>query len=303
MKNVAGRLFHGLIFSLGLVPLTWSTRIANALGEVWYLLDRRHREVALSNLARAYADEKNIFELRAMARRSFKGMARIPFEIGWSLRLNKEEILRHCTINGLIYLRQAHAKGKGVLVLTLHIGNWELLPISFISNGFNVTMVYRPLDFPPADRFFFSYRRRFGGNPIPKKKSMRQILKALKRQHCVGILLDQDSGLTAGVFADFYGHPACTNKGLALLALKTEAPVIPAFLVRRGMRFEIHIGPEIPLIRTDRKEEELQANTRQYNRVLENIIRQYPEQWLWVHRRWKNRPTQRGAGLCNEFDL
>jgi Kdo2-lipid IVA lauroyltransferase/acyltransferase len=178
------------------------------------------------------------------------------------------------------------------LVLTLHIGNWELLPMSFISRGFNVSMVYRPLDFGPADQFFLQYRSRFGGNPIPKKKSMRRLLHALRRQECVGLLLDQDSGLTAGVFADFFGHPACTNKGLALLALKTQAPVIPASLVRRESGFDIHIGPEIPLIQTDAKDEEVQINTQQYNKVLERIIRRHPEQWLWAHRRWKTRPPQ-----------
>lgn len=188
------------------------------------------------------------------------------------------------------HLRRAHAKGKGVLILTLHMGNWELLPPIFIYQGFGASMVYRPLDFKAADDFFLHYRRRFAANPIPKKKSMRRVLEALKRKECVGILLDQDSGLTAGVFADFFGHPACTNKGMALLALKTGAPVIPTFLIRRGMGFEIHIGPEIPLIRIADKEKGIQLNTAQYNQALQDIIRRYPEQWLWMHQRWKNKP-------------
>jgi KDO2-lipid IV(A) lauroyltransferase len=286
------QIIFGFASMLGLMPWPWAQRTADVIGRVWYLLDKRHRNVALNNLAKAYAEEKTTPEIRAIARASFEQIARIPFEIGWSLRCDLAETMRHCRFHGLNHLRQAHAKGRGVLVLTLHIGNWELLPMSFISQGFNVSLVYRPLDFGPADQFFLQYRSRFGGNPIPKKKSMRKLLHALRRQECVGLLLDQDSGLTAGVFADFFGQPACTNKGMALLTLKTQAPVISACLVRRGLGFDIHIGPEIPLIRNDDKDKEVQINTQQYNKALEDIIRRHPEQWLWVHRRWKNRPPK-----------
>lgn len=297
IRNATTQLFFSLASVLGLLPRPWAQRTADTIGRVWYLLDKRHRDVALNNLGKAYAEEKSAFEIRAIARASFQQIARVPFEIGWSLRCDLVETMRHCRFHGLDHLRQAHAKGRGVLILTLHIGNWELLPMSFISRGFNVSLVYRPLDFTPADRFFLLYRSRFGGNPIPKKKSMRRLLHALRRQECVGLLLDQDSGLTAGVFADFFGHPACTNKGLALLALKTQAPVIPAFMVRRESGFDIHIGPEIPLMQTDSKDEEVQINTQQYNQVLESIIRRCPEQWLWAHRRWKNRPPQPRARI------
>ena len=295
LKDAATQLFFGFAFALGLIPRPWALRIAEAMGQVWYLLDKRHRDVALSNLSRAYAKDKNASEIRVIARAAFKNIARVPLEIGWSLQQDIAETMGHCRFHGLEHLRRAHAKGKGVLVLGLHIGNWELLPMSLIYKGFKVSMVYRPLDFGPADRFFLHYRSRFGGNPIPKKKSMRRLLNALRRQDCVGILLDQNSGRKAGVFADFFGYPACTNKGMAMLALKTEAPVISAFLVRQGLGFDIHIGPEIPLVRTDSREKEIQLNTQQYNKVLESIIRRHPEQWLWVHRRWKNRPPKAAA--------
>jgi Kdo2-lipid IVA lauroyltransferase/acyltransferase len=289
-KKAASQLIYGFASLIGIFPQEWAKSMAMALGRAWYLLDQRHRKVALDNLTRAYVQEKNPFEIKAMAGAVFQNMARIPFEISWTLRRDTAEFIRHCRVNGLGHLRQAHDQGKGVLVLTLHIGNWELLPMSFIAQGFKASMVYRPLDFGPADTFFLQYRGRFGGNPIPKKRSMRKLLKALKHQNCVGVLLDQNSGLKSGVFADFFGYPACTSKGLALLALKTRAPVIPAFLVRRELFFEVFIGPEIPLIQTGEKKEDIRLNTRQYNKVLENIVRNHPEQWLWMHRRWKNRP-------------
>ncbi len=294
--KTATHFIYGFAYFLGLIPWRHSIRFSDMLGDLWYLLDRRHRNVALDNLARAYADEKSEAEIRKIAQQSFRNITRIPFEIGWSLRLSEKEIMRRCEVIGLEHLRRAHAKGKGALILTLHMGNWELLPLSYTANGFDVSLIYRPLDFKPADLFFLQYRQRFGGHPIPKKKSMRKVLDALRRGNSVGILLDQDSGLTAGVFARFFGHQACTNKGMALLALKIGAPVVPTFLVRSGDGFVVHILPEVPVIRTEYKEKDVQVNTEQYNRVLEQIIRQYPEQWLWVHRRWKNRPVNDSDG-------
>ncbi len=280
-----------IFFSLlGIVPRRLSVILANILGDLWYILDGRHRNVALNNLSFALGKEGNANDIRLVARRAFRHISRIPFEIGWSNGLSLSQFMRHCRVKGFGNLRRAHQKGKGVLILTLHLGNWELLSTGVIANGYQAGFVYRPLDFKPADQFISQYRCRFGGIPIPKKNSMRKILRPLKQQQCVGILLDQDSGRTAGVFANLFGRPACTNKGLALLALKTGSPVIPAFLVRRGMRFEIEFGPEIPLIQSGQKEKDVQANTQQYNDALEAIIRRYPEQWLWVHRRWKTQP-------------
>ncbi len=106
----------------------------------------------------------------------------------------------------------------------------------------------------------------------------------------VGLLMDQNVAWREGVFADFFGRPACTNKGMALLALKTGAPVIPAFLIRNHSGFTAKFLPEIPLIKTGDKVKDLEANTAQYNRVIESVVRQYPDQWFWVHRRWNTRP-------------
>jgi Kdo2-lipid IVA lauroyltransferase/acyltransferase len=292
LKRAATQLIYGLAFAMGLIPRQWSFKIARAIGSAWFLLDRRHRTVALDNLTGAYAGEKSSRQINVLARAVFGNIVLIPFEIGWSLRLSKADIRRHIQIRGFSHLREAHARGKGVLILTLHIGNWEMLASSLIPDHFRVSMVYRPMKFEPADRFFLEYRSRNNATPIPKKKSMRKLFNALKRQECVGVLLDQDSGFTAGVFADFFGRPACTNKGLALLASRTGSPVLPLFCVRQGKGFLIEIGPEIPLIRTDDKETDLQRNTAKYNQVLEGIIRRYPEQWFWVHQRWKTRPRK-----------
>lgn len=295
--DIIARLLHALVLVIGLMPRRWSERLAEALGIAVYILDTRHRKIALANLELAFGGEKTADQRKRIAIAAFQNLVRIAFEVGWSLRLKPEEIMAHCRVRGLSCLRRAQAQGKGVLILTLHIGNWEFLTLGALAGGIKASLIYRPLDFTPADRFFYQYRSRFGAQPIPKKKSMRKVLNALKRKECVGILLDQDSGRAAGVFADFFGHTACTNKGMALLALKTEAPVVPAYAVRHGNRFEVVFDAEIPLIRNAENGDDLQANTAQYNRVLEEIIRRYPEQWLWMHQRWKTKPKPLSASL------
>ncbi len=275
---------------LGMIPRRYARMLAEVIGRTWFVLDWPHRKVALDNLKIAFGNEKNSVERKHIARAAFINISMIPFEIGWSLGLGIDDIYKHCQIKGLEHVSKAQAKGKGVLLLGLHIGNWELLPVVYISNRFNLSMIYRPLDLIPADSFVLQYRRRFGGNPIPKKKSMRKVISALKEQGCVGILLDQDPRRKYGVFVDFFSKPACTNVGMALLALKTGAPVLPTYIVRDGSRFSVHIGPEIPLVSTGQKEHDIQKNTEAYNKVLEQIIREHPEQWLWMHKRWKTKP-------------
>ncbi len=288
--NRYGAKFLYAFFSLlGAIPRRHARSTADVIGRIWFALDRPHRKVALDNLKTAFGDEKNEAERRQIAKTAFGNIAMIPFEIGWSLGLEMDEILGHCRIEGLEHIRAAHAKGKGVLVLGLHLGNWELLPAISSSFGYQINMIYRPLDFTPADIFFLNYRRRFGGRPIAKKKSMRKLISALREKACVGILLDQDPRRAAGIFVDFFGKPTCTNKGMAQLAMKTRAPVLPIFSARQGTEFVAYIGPEIPLIDTGHKESDLHKNTEAYNMALERIIRQYPDQWLWMHKRWKTR--------------
>jgi KDO2-lipid IV(A) lauroyltransferase len=121
---------------------------------------------------------------------------------------------------------------------------------------------------------------------------MRKVLGILKQGEVIVMLMDQNVDWYEGVFVDFFGRRACTNKGLALLARKTEAPVVPVFLIRKESGFIVEIGQEVPLIKTGDKTKDIEANTQQYNKIIEDIIRRYPDQWFWVHQRWKTRPYQ-----------
>jgi len=293
MKDIWEKFLFQIILTIftvmGLVSRRTSVKISVLLGKVWFVIDKRHRNVAISNLTLAFGSEMNQAKIKQLARRVFCCIAQIIFDIGLMVRLSDSEFSKFFRIYGLHYLESAYKKGKGVLMLTGHFGSWELLTVATAKLGYPMSAIYRPLDFKPLDRFFIELRSRYGAKLYPKKNAMRPILRGLKSGELVGILLDQVAHPNAGVYVDFFGKPACTNKGLALIALRTEAPVLPVFLLREAKGYRVEFGPEVPVIRTGDKEKDIELNTRQYNRVLESFIVRYPEQWFWVHNRWKKR--------------
>ncbi len=290
LQEITYKLIAGLLKALGLIPRKTAFKLGNFIGRILFLFDKKHRKIALNNLTRSFSREKSSYEIKILVRRVFKNLGQIIFEIGWSLRLESKDFQKYFNIQGLSNYRNAYEKGNGVLVLTAHLGNWELLSIIFAMVGYPVNVLYRPLDFSPLDRFFAMIRGRFGAELIPSAQSMRKILRSLKYGKAVGMLMDQNVDWYEGVFVDFFGHRACTNKGMALLARRTESPVVPVFLVREKSGFRAEFGSEIPLIKTEDIRKDIEANTHQYNRVIESIIRQYPDQWFWVHQRWKTKP-------------
>lgn len=286
-------MFHiikGAFYLLGRIPRKTAERIADLLGRIWYAFDHRHRDIAIANLETAFGNEMTPGQIRATAHRAFGNLIRIVFEIGWGLHIDGRDIRNYFRFNGIEHLLAARRKGKGVLILTAHIGNWELLIKAAGMIGLPMSAIYRPLDFKPLDMFFVEMRSRSGAALFPKERAMRKVMRSLKDNNCVGVLLDQNSRVWSGVFVDFFGKAACTNKGLALLARATGAPVVPLFLVREDGRFRVECRPELPLIKSGDKTKDIEANTRNYNREIEAIIRRYPEQWFWVHRRWRTRP-------------
>jgi Kdo2-lipid IVA lauroyltransferase/acyltransferase len=274
---------------LGRIPPKTAARIADMVGRLWFALDRRHRRVAIENLTMVYGNEMSPDEIRHFALQVFKSLSLIVFEIGWSLHLDKARMRRHFRFYGLHHLHLARKKGSGTLILTAHIGNWELLVAAAGMIGLPVNAVYRPFDFKPLDMFFETIRGRSGASLFPKKMAVRKILRSLRRNEGVGILLDQSTSISKSVLVDFFGRPASTSKGLALLARTTGAPVIPAFFVRENGFFSIKFGPEIPFLKTGNTKADIRENTQLYNRVIESIIMEHPEQWFWIHRRWKSR--------------
>jgi len=264
-------------------------RSGERMGRLLFRWHARYREIALDNLRRAYP-EKEEKEKRHIAVKVFENLGKLFYEICWATTLSDEDFGRQVTIEGMHHINDAYAQGKGVLALTAHLGNWEFLAVVGQRIGHPMSVVYRPLDFKPLEHFIVKMRARFGAKMIAKKKGFRKVLQRLQQKEMVGLLMDQNVAWREGVFAPFFNRPACTNKGLALLALKSGAPVIPIFLLREAEGYRCIIQAQVRLIRTGDKTKDVEINTAAYNRVIEAMVRQYPEQWFWVHRRWNTRP-------------
>jgi KDO2-lipid IV(A) lauroyltransferase len=284
--------YKALLKFLGLFSRRWVARIADFLGGILFNVAKKHRRIVLDNLTYAFGHEKQPEEIEKIAQQVFINLVRVVLEIAWSLQLDERRISKHFKIDGYHHIKPAYEKGKGVLVLTAHFGNWELLSVIGGMIKFPQSVVVRPLDFKPLDHFVFKLRTRFGGKIMPKQRSFRKIIRRLHRGEMVYLLMDQNVDWYEGVFVDFMGHRACTNKGLALLALNTGAPVVPVFMVREKSGFRAEFGPEIITVQTGDRQKDIEINTQEYNRVIENVVRRYPDQWFWVHQRWKTKPYQ-----------
>ena len=284
----------GLFLSfINLIPLKWRIFFFEGFARLIYALDDRHRRIALRGLTLAFP-EKDPKERDEIARSAFRNLGRLAAEFFLLPSLNEKNLAQYICFEGLENFYRAYEKGKGIICLTAHFGNWEWMAALFaLLTHHPLHVVVRPLDNGFLDRVVDQLRRSTGNQTIPKQKAMGQILRLLKAGEIVGILLDQNVAWQEGVFVNFFGEKACTNTGMALLALKTETPVLPAFSIRqKDGRYRVIIEPEVPLIRTGDKDRDVADNTELFTQIIERYIRNYPDHWLWLHQRWKTRPWQ-----------
>ncbi|MCG8471106.1 MAG: lysophospholipid acyltransferase family protein [Desulfobacterales bacterium] len=288
----------GLLFILiGLIPEKRADRLARAISAFWYRIDKRHRNVALTNLTHAFGEEKSAEEIDTLARDTFYHTVLTLFEMGQSTHWAKETVKDRFRYYGMHHAYKAHAKGKGVLFVMAHMGNWEFLAPAIVASGLQPAAVYRPLDFAPMDAYIKDMREKFGCRMYPTKRAIEGILHELGQGNVVGLLVDQNATKRRqGVFVDFFGRKASAHKGIAQLALTTGVPVVSFFVVRENGKFRAEFGPEIPVVNTGDLEADLVTNTQNFNRVIERIVRRFPAQWFWVHRRWKTRPLDEVDG-------
>jgi KDO2-lipid IV(A) lauroyltransferase len=276
-----------------IVPLRFTWRLAEVLGRLWFRLDARHRLIALNNLKLAWGGELTERERKNLASRNFIHLARVILELPYIQRLTVDEMDGFVTFDGLEYLDAALKKGRGVLVMTSHFGNWELMALAFSLLHRPINIVIRPLDNPFLDSLIDSIRTRGGNTMIAKKGSVNKVLRLLAAGEVVGLLIDQNPAWYEGVFVPFFNEIACTNKALSSLALRTSAPVVPAYNVREpDGSYRIVVEPEVVLDRSGDTRVDIEENTAKFNRVIERYVRRHPEQWFWVHQRWKTRPYQ-----------
>ena len=276
---------------LGILPRSLARTIGISLGLTVYAVHGRLRRVGFRNLTIAFP-EMSQPDRRRIVRGEFISLGRQLAEVCLFPRYTTENVSRTVVYEGFENFERAYARGKGVLFLTGHIGAWELSAFAHSIQGHPLSIVMRSLDNPYVDALIQRYRTMHGNRTVDKDNFVRGLLSAMKAGETVGILMDTNMTPPQGVFVDFFGIPACTASGLDRIALRTDAAVVPGFTVwdKTLRKYVLHFEPPVALIRTADNESDIIANTAKFTKVLENIIRQYPDQWLWVHRRWKTRP-------------
>jgi len=282
-----------LLSAFNWIPLKVRVWLLEGLSQWLFAIDGRHRRIAERNLALAFG-EKTDKDRTQIARCAFRNMARVMAEFSFTPRLNEENVSHYVFLEGGENFHRAREKGKGVLFLAAHFGNWEWMAATFpILIRCPSYLIVRPLDSRFLDGIVERLRTCTGNRTVPKQKSMGRILRLLRQGEVVGVLLDQNVAWQEGVFVNFFGELACTNAGLALLAMKTGASVLPVFNIRQADgRYRVVIEPEIPVIRTGDKDSDVEKNTELFTSVIERYVRQYPDHWFWLHQRWKTRPWQ-----------
>ncbi len=276
---------------LGVLPRSLARAFGIGIGWVVYLLHVRLRQVGMRNLALAFP-EKSAAERGRILRGEFTSLGRQLAEVCQIPKYTPENVDQVVVYEGFENYERARARGQGVLFLTAHFGGWELSAFTHSMHGYWMHVVVRPLDNPYLDRLIRNYRTMHGNKIVDKADFVRGLLAAMKAGEVVGILMDTNMTPPQGVFVDFFGIPACTASGLARIALRTDAAVVPGFTIWNPAlrKYRLRFDPAVELIRTGHLEADIVANTRQFTKIIEDYVRQYPEQWLWVHRRWKTRP-------------
>ncbi|MHB1546702.1 MAG: lysophospholipid acyltransferase family protein [bacterium] len=293
---------------LNILPTELSLKIGRMLGIIFYKIDKKHRKHTLNNLRIAFPSKKDK-ELNDISIKFYKNLGMIFVEIFRLGKYNTGNIDDFVESN-FEEIKNLYGK-QGILLLTAHFGNWELLAKTFGLKGYKGNVLARPLDNPYIEKILYKLRTG-GGNKViyNRENAVKNIISALNENEIVGFLPDENASKRIGVFVDFFGVKACTMPGMANIAAKMKLPVIPAFIVRindetesnsaggiendrkRGgyARHKLIIEPPLDIKYTGDRKTDTTNILKKFNEKIEDIIKQYPEQWFWIHNRWKTRP-------------
>jgi Lauroyl/myristoyl acyltransferase len=280
-----------LVRTLGALPRGMARSVGAAIGGLAYWALGRLRKVGLRNLELAFPD-KSAAERERILREEYRNLGWLLAEFCLMPGYTAEGASRFIRYEGLEKYLRARELGKGVLVLTGHLGAWELSSFYHSLMGYPMGMVIRRLDNPLVDRFVNHVRCLHGNRVIHKDDFARGLIASMRAGETVGILMDTNMTPPQGVFVPFFGVQACTASGMARVAAKTGAIVVPGFLLweKSEQKYVLRFGDPLPVVTTGDAEQDALVNTAAFTAKIEEYIRQYPEQWLWMHRRWKTRP-------------
>jgi KDO2-lipid IV(A) lauroyltransferase len=288
-EYLALRLFAGFLAAL---PRDLARALGAAIGWFAYIALGRLRGVGRQNLAMALPELRPV-EREDILRRTYRNLGTQMAEFCRMAGYTRDQASRFIRYEGFDHFRQALARKRGVFVLTGHLGAWELSSFYHSLMGHPMDMVIRRLDNPLVDRFVNRIRCLHGNRVLHKDDFARGLIASMRAGRAVGVLMDTNMTPPQGVFVPFFGVPACTASGVARIAPRTGAAVLPGFLLWRQTerRYVLHFGEELILADTGDAEADVLANTANFTAVLERYIRADPDQWLWMHRRWKTRPA------------
>ena len=281
-----GRVAAFLIY---LLPVSAGSAIAAFLAKSAFFLLSEYRNTTISNLAYAFGNEKTPKELRRIALKVFENLGRNSAELINFPKINRNNIDRIVSIEGVGAVDASFAAGNGTIILASHFGNWELVGMIFRIKGYPGVTIGKRIYFHKYDNWLNYLRRTQDVNVIYRDESPRKMLKVLKDNRILGIVADQDVDSVDGVFVNFFGHPAYTPVGPVVLAKAAGASLIPVFMIREGAHHRFIIEKPVELADTGNKEADIVTNTQRWSDVVESYIRRYPEQWVWMHRRWKTK--------------
>jgi KDO2-lipid IV(A) lauroyltransferase len=273
-------------------PVDTNLRTAKFIGTLMYRFDRKHRERAMGNLRRSFPDMSEQRRAR-MAERSMQHLVMLGVEVLFTTRLiHLDTYRRFVELTNFRDVLGLMLRGdRGLIMLTGHYGNWEVLGYVLATLGFPTTSIARPLDNPYVSEYVFGVRERTGQRIIAKKGATTEVTEVLDQKGTVGFIADQNAG-SKGLFVDFFGRKASTYKSIGLLAMEYEVPVVIGYARRVGDRFRFQVGVQDVIYPEDWKAQDdpLRYITQRYTKGIEDFVRDDPGQYLWVHRRWKTRP-------------
>lgn len=280
-----------ILKGLGVLPRSLARSTAVGVTRLLYALLPKLRKTAEVNLRIAFPEWGDA-QRKALIRAMLRNLGWMAAEFARFPKYTKENIEQFVVLDGHENFLEAQRHGKGVLILTGHIGAWELSSFAHALYGFPLHYTARPIENSKIDALVNGYRCRAGNRPIFKHESARAMLKILKDAGTIGILADQNTMPEEAVFVDFFGKTASTTTGIARVALHTDAAVVPGYAVwdESLRKYRLRFEPSVGLIRTGDPERDILENTREFTKVLEEIIRKYPDQWVWLHGRWNTRP-------------
>jgi Kdo2-lipid IVA lauroyltransferase/acyltransferase len=280
-----------LIFIANVLPRTWWLSFCGALGSMAYHFVRDAREKTIIHLGLAYSREKSMKEVIALSKDIFRMLGKNAGEIFRAMKVRDlGDLDKILVTHGIENFETATAKGKGVIFLTCHLGAFDLQITNMSLRGLKPNIIGTTIKDERLNDMLVQYRNAHGAIAIARGKETLRLIKALKTGGSIAILIDQDTNVKS-CFVDFFGMKASTPVGAAILALKTGAAVVPTYiyLAEDGLQ-HMYVLPEIPLVNTGDEEKDVVTNTQNYTRFIEEQIRKYPTQWVWMHERWKTRP-------------